>query len=208
MLVNEFCGAGPSLTVYDALAVQPPVLVVTVTVYVPAERPVKSSVVAPLLQANVKGVGEPPVVVKLMAPFEPPRQETLVTDPDKVGAVHVGAFNTGFVKVLFIVMVPIQFVAGLPTTPLMHKGRLVLLKYTFTPVRVLDVLDNTLMEMLGCSTANGMELIIRKRPIRVPPEKGFKTPVAMMDPLPAPGAAGEAMRICEGLFVVLMVFCS
>lgn len=52
---------------------------VTVTVYVPAVRFVKSSEVAPLDHRKANP-GVPPVTVRLIAPLLPPLQDTFVTD--------------------------------------------------------------------------------------------------------------------------------
>ena len=58
---------------------------VTVTEYVPAARPVLSSVVTPLPQLNEYGA-VPPVAVRLAAPVELPKQRTFVPDIDAASA--------------------------------------------------------------------------------------------------------------------------
>ena len=74
-----------------AVVVQP-LLFVTVTVYVPATKPVSDCVVAALLQANVF-VPEPPAGVTVAVPSLPPLQEILkplceeVADADAVSCV-------------------------------------------------------------------------------------------------------------------------
>ena len=59
-----------------AVAVQP-LASVAVTEYVPAERAVRSSVVAPPVQLKVYGA-VPPAEVRLIAPVLVPKQFTLV----------------------------------------------------------------------------------------------------------------------------------
>ncbi len=79
-----------SVTSTEAVAVQP-LASVTVTLYVPAERSVISSVTALLLHTKVYGA-VPPVTVKSAAPFVPPLQLTLVATPaaeSTVGSVIV-----------------------------------------------------------------------------------------------------------------------
>jgi hypothetical protein len=93
---------------------------VTVTVYVPAARPLRSSEEEPLLHAIVKGDGVPPVIVKSTAPSEPPKHVTFVMDEDRVGAVQVGAFKMGLVVVTKYWLAQL---VGLK--PGLHKGVLV-----------------------------------------------------------------------------------
>jgi hypothetical protein len=59
--------------------VEHPLASVTVTLYVPATRPVLSSVVTPLPQLNEYGA-VPPVAVRLAAPVELPKQRTFVPE--------------------------------------------------------------------------------------------------------------------------------
>ncbi len=87
----------PLFTVNDALAEQPPPLVVTVTVYVPAVRLLRFCVVLPLLHAKERGVGVPPEVVILIEPSLPPSQVVFVTVAVTVGVVHT-ELSTGFVN--------------------------------------------------------------------------------------------------------------
>ena len=66
------------MIVCEAVAVQL-LASVTVTVYVPAARPVRFSVVAPFDHRYVSAP-VPPATVKLIAPVEPPLQLTLVEE--------------------------------------------------------------------------------------------------------------------------------
>jgi hypothetical protein len=66
---------------------------------VPAVSADKSSDVALLLHAMEKGEGEPPVMVRSIAPSLPLAHVALVTTADNVGAVQDAAFNIALVVV-------------------------------------------------------------------------------------------------------------
>src|SRR5688500_1556162 len=80
--VTDGLNAAGCVTVALEVAVQP-LASVTVTVYVPADKEARSSVVAPFDQLKVYAVVPPPTV-KLIVPLFPPLQVTFVFVLDAV----------------------------------------------------------------------------------------------------------------------------
>jgi hypothetical protein len=83
MFVEEIVAASTagSVTVKDCVPVQP-FASVTVSVYVPAQRPVAVAEVPPDGAQLYVYAGVPPITVEVMLPLHTPKQETFVTEPE------------------------------------------------------------------------------------------------------------------------------